>query len=166
MLTIWTCTCWPWRGRRTALGDTDNMADTNKDNCLRVSHQPSSGYQTASAKPANTTCTSDCRSGKLRTGVTIRAAGKVRYVLENAGADETIGAPLMIDDGYLPNDSQTYTPSGSDAASFDSKRGQWYRSVVTYGGQLVTYCVSWTSEEGHRVFTSKLPSTVDRRVRW
>ena len=61
----------------------------------------------------------------------------VRYVEEDAEAGETIGALVTIADGDLPNDSHTYTLSGSDAASFDINAIA-VTDTSTYGSQLVT----------------------------
>ena len=69
----------------------------------------------------------------------MEGAPAVRYVEENEAPgdlvardpSERIGAPLVISDGDLPNDSHTFTLSGSDAAHFDIVSS-------TAGGQLMT----------------------------
>ena len=65
----------------------------------------------------------------------------VRYVEENAEADETIGAPLMINDAdlvadpdnaaVLIGDSHTFSLGGTDAASFEIVSGAAQGQLMT-----------------------------------
>ena len=83
----------------------------------------------------------------------------VRYVEERSEADgdvrtpaETIGARLAIDDDDLPNDSHTYTLSGTDADSFDIGAGTGQlmtKPDVTLDYETkMTYTVIVTVEDG------------------
>ena len=74
----------------------------------------------------------------------------VRYVEENAESGETIGAPLMIEDDDLPNDSHTYTLGGTDAGSFDigAGDGQLMTKAELDYEDKDTYTVVVTVEDG------------------
>ena len=81
----------------------------------------------------------------------------VRYVEEDDEEDrpnrspaETIGAPLMIKDADLPNDSHTWTLSGTDAGSFDigAGDGQLMTKAELDYEDKDTYTVVVTVEDG------------------